>query len=55
MRIFQISILILGGVVFCGALFYIGRQTGEDLWKTGVAVLLFDVVCLQLWPTGKRP
>jgi hypothetical protein len=55
MRIFQIIIFVLGALALASAAFFIGKQTGEDLWKTGIAILLFDVVCLLLWPSAKRP
>jgi hypothetical protein len=55
MRQFQIVVFALGTVALLGAACFIGKQTGEDLWKTGMATLLFDVVCLQLWPCAKRP
>jgi hypothetical protein len=54
MRIFQMIIFVLGAAALASAAFFIGKQTGEDLWKTGIAILLFDVVCLQLWPSAKR-
>ena len=53
MRIFQITLFILGAACLASALFFIGKRTGQDLWMAGIAILLFDVVCLQLWPTAK--
>ncbi|HTY87540.1 MAG TPA: hypothetical protein VMB80_08755 [Candidatus Acidoferrum sp.] len=32
---------------------FIGKPMGDTLWRTGLATLLFDLVCLQLWPCSK--
>jgi hypothetical protein len=55
MRPFQITIFILGAASLVAAAFFIGKDTGLDLWRVGIAALLFDVVCIQLWPLPKRP
>jgi len=54
MRIFQITLFILAAASLASALLFIGKQTGQDLWMAGIAILLFDVVCLQLWPGANR-
>lgn len=47
-------VFCLAAVLLIAAVFFIGKQTGEDLWKAGVAILLLDLVCIQLWPSTKR-
>jgi preprotein translocase subunit SecF len=32
----------------------IGKQVGTELRNAGIAALLLDVVCIQLWPAAKR-
>jgi hypothetical protein len=27
---------------------------GDTLWKVGVAAMIGDIVCIQLWPTRRR-
>lgn len=54
MRPFQIVVFGLGAATLLASACFIGKDTGETLWKTGIATLLFDVVCLQLWPSAKR-
>ncbi len=54
MRTLQIALLVIGLVAFVAAIFFIGAETGETLWRTGMAVLLVDVVCLMLWPSPRR-
>ena len=53
MRKFQIAMLILGTACLIASAFGIGKDFGETLYKTGIAFLLIDVVCIQLWPTAK--
>ena len=55
MRRVQIVLFALGMASLIGALFFIGENTGEDLWKAGIALMLVDVVCIQLWPSTRRP
>lgn len=55
MRQSQIALFVLGTAAMIGSAFGIGRDFGETLWKTGIAVLLIDLVCLQLWPSTRRP
>lgn len=50
MRIFQIALLGLAVAALVVALFSFDTSTGETFWEAGVAVLLFDIVCIMLWP-----
>lgn len=54
MRIFQIVVFVLASVSFLMALYYTGTQTGESLWKGGMAGMIGDIVLILLWPTAKR-
>lgn len=54
MRMLQMIIFFLATALLIASVFFIGKQTGEDLWKAGIAILLLDVVCIQLWPLAKR-
>lgn len=54
MRSLQIVLFIVGLAAFIAALAFIGEETGDTLWRAGVAVLLLDVVCMMLWPAGTR-
>jgi hypothetical protein len=55
MRQSQIVILILGAAALIASAFGIGKDFGETLYKTGIALLLMDVVCILLWPSVKHP
>ena len=55
MRWFQIAVFALGTASMIGSAFGIGKDIGETLFNTGIALLLIDLVCIQLWPTAKRP
>ena len=50
MRILQTFLLILGAACFLTAHAYVGDDTGDVLWRGGVAVLMMDKACLMLWP-----
>ena len=54
MRQFQIVMFILGAAALIASAFGIGKDFGETLYKTGIAFLLLDVVCLLFWPSAKR-
>lgn len=54
MRQSQIAFFVLGAVSLIASAFGIGKDYGETLYNAGIALLLLDVVCIQLWPTGKR-
>lgn len=53
MRVLQITFFCVGAAAFLAAIFFIGSDTGNTLWRVGVAMLLIDVVCLLLWPGSK--
>lgn len=55
MRRFQIVVLVVATAALLAAACFIGKDMGDTLWRAGIAALLFDVVCLQLWPSAKRP
>ncbi len=54
MKQFQIVVFVLGAAALIASACFIGNVMGDALWRAGVATLLFDVVCLQLWPPAKR-
>jgi hypothetical protein len=51
MRRFQIAVLIAALASFVAALFFAGTNTGDVLWRVGVAVTLLDIVSIMLWPS----
>jgi hypothetical protein len=54
MRTVQLILFGLAVVSFVAALGFIGDDTGDVLWRLGLALLLTDLVCIRLWP-GNRP
>jgi hypothetical protein len=54
MRKLQITIFIVATLALMAAAGCIGKQVGTELRNAGIAALLFDVVCIQLWPAAKR-
>jgi hypothetical protein len=54
MRKFQITVFVVGTLALVAAAGCIGKQVGTELRNAGIAALLFDVVCIQLWPTPRR-
>jgi vacuolar-type H+-ATPase subunit I/STV1 len=54
MRNVQIGLFGYGLLCFVIALFFIGQEMGDTLWKAGVAGLLLDLVAIQLWPAPKK-
>jgi len=54
MRALQLVLFGLGVVSFLAALFFIGADEGDTLWRLGVAALLLDLVCIKLWPSSPR-
>ena len=54
MRTLQLVLFGIGVVSFLAALFFIGADEGDTLWRLGVATLLLDLVCIKLWPTSKK-
>ena len=47
-----LQLLLFSGAVvsFVAALFFIGDDMGDTLWRIGVATLFIDTVSLMLWP-----
>jgi hypothetical protein len=54
MRWFQVALFLLGALSFLASLGFIGRQTGEDLWKAGVAFMVSDIAAILLWPAKPK-
>ena len=54
MRTLQMILLFLAILVFVVSIFFIGTDTGLNLWYTGIAVLLVDVVVCLIWPSVAR-
>ena len=54
MRLIQIIIFLVAALSLISALFFIGSDTGLDLWRAGIAILLIDVVFLMLWPAKSK-
>ncbi len=50
MRYFQIVIFLAATASFIISILFIGSGTGDVLWRAGIAALLFDLVCIMLWP-----
>ena len=50
MRQFQVFLFGAGVLAFLGSACFIGSNMGDTLWRTGVAVMLGDLVCMRLWP-----
>lgn len=54
MRTLQITLFGLAVLSFLGALGFIGDDTGDVLWRLGLALLVTDIACIHLWP-GRVP
>ena len=54
MRQFQITLFILATASLIASAFELGPNSGDYLLSAGIAALLVDVVCIQLWPSAKR-
>jgi hypothetical protein len=54
MRKPQIAVFVLATASLVAAACLVGQKAGGEFGKAGVAAVLFDVVCIQLWPTAKR-
>ena len=54
MRKFQIAVFALATLALIVAACCLGKQIGTEFRNAGIAALLFDVVCIQLWPPAKR-
>jgi len=53
-RTLQMTLLILAVLVLVVSAFFTGTGTGLNLWYTGIAVLLIDVVVCLIWPSATR-
>jgi hypothetical protein len=54
MRALQVVIFCVGVLSFLAAIFFIGAEMGDTLWRMGMAFLLIDLVCVKLWPTSTQ-
>jgi hypothetical protein len=54
MRALQVVTFCIGVLSFLAAIFFIGADMGNTLWRAGVALLLIDLVCVKLWPTSTQ-
>ena len=53
MRKLQITVFVVATLTLLAAACCIGKQVGTEFRNAGIAFLLFDVVCIQLWPPAK--
>jgi len=53
MRTTQIVIFWVGTLSFIASALFIGQQTGDTLWRAGLAAMMTDFVCTRLWPAPK--
>jgi hypothetical protein len=54
MRNAQVGLFVFALLCFVVAVLFIGQETGDTLWRAGLAGLLIDLVAIQLWPSPKR-
>jgi preprotein translocase subunit SecF len=54
MRTVQVAIFAIGVLSFLASVLFIGQDTGDTLWRAGVAALLVDLVCVRLYPTVRN-
>lgn len=54
MKQIQIVIFIAGAASLIASAFGLGKDYGETLYNAGIAILLIDIVFIQLWPSEKR-
>lgn len=54
MRYFQIVLFLSAALSFILSLFFVGTVAGDVLWRAGIAILLFDMVCIMLWQDKSR-
>jgi hypothetical protein len=54
MRKFQITVFVLATLSLIAAACCIGKAVGTEFRNAGIAALVFDLVCIQLWPPAKR-
>lgn len=53
LRQVEFGVFSLGLASFVAAAFFIGQETGDALWRIGVAAMLLDIVFMKLWPSTK--
>jgi len=53
MRKFQITVFVVATLALIAAACCIGKQVGTEFRNAAIAALLFDIVCIQLWPMAK--
>ncbi len=49
MKIIQSLLLYLGLAAFILSLFFVGSDTGDSLWKAGMAILMIDITVIMLY------
>lgn len=54
MRQLQVGILVLALAALFAALFFIGSDMGDVLWRLAIAALLIDIVLMKLWPASPK-
>ena len=54
MRLAQIILFIIGSASLLASAFGLGKDYGETFYNAGIAILLIDIVFIQLWPPAKR-
>lgn len=54
MRVLERGLFILGVVAFLASAVAVGTALGDVLWRACVALMLIDLVLIQLWP-GSSP
>ena len=54
MRYLQIVLFVISALSFIVSFFFIGSVIGDALWRAGIAILLFDMVFIMLWPTKTK-
>jgi hypothetical protein len=54
MKNLQLLLFAVAVVSFVAALFFIGNDMGDTLWRAGMAILFVDTVSLMLWPSRVR-
>lgn len=54
MRYLQIVLFIGAALSFLISLYFIKSALGDVLWRAGMATLLFDIVCIMLWPVNAK-
>jgi len=54
MRQTQIILFIVGATSLIASAFGLGKDYGETFYNAGIAILLIDIVFIQLWPSAKH-